>query len=986
MDETGPLSPVAGDKHPGRADPANGLGQLERVIDKLRTVPAGVLIADPGLAEHWALTWFEKIELLYALERYREMAQAARSFQESWQDFGPGQARGEPGCWHWLSRAGCEEARALMALDEDAAALAVVQRLQSVFEAAQALPVRHSVARAGRLEVHIRAGMGATFARVDMVRRCDELVQSFQDDDWPGTRLEVVRIRWAKAQMLRQLDYADEALRCYDAIWQDCAATRIPELGEVFADARLDQALLLRRLGRADEAEVCRQDVIRQFGDSTHAGTRASVALARLRQIEWLERDDSIDPDERDAQLLQAYAALIACHEAPQSAAERRFVNIAWRRRSELTRALDDDAAQGRAAAWAREQWRRWSGDADTAVQAQVLEAMVDDLYASPCPWTEQLAVADEILARFGASRADDLQPWLARLELLRAELLSYVDRRDEALAALSALENRWQAAPRADARQQAAMARLQRFQLLQEAGGDDEALALVHTPSVQLPSEAEPDSSGLRYARVRLLAEGLESWRQRLPAPAEAEDDSTPMVDADRPPAEAAQVELLDALLAQFAADPDPRIRREAVEAGYLFAVQQREHRRPSAAVQTYTRLEAVFDADGDPEVQRRLASVRLNHGYALMILLERPDEALPVYDALLARHAQATDPALRDTLAKAAASRHTCLNRLQARGVDVDYGSQYEELPLEKRRAIQAIIDRGGDASEKGRYREAIARYDEVLNTHLESLHPELRRLCLDALVRKAYTLVQAGDREASLAVNEEAIARYGADLSTEMEKDVALAMTNKVADLSSLGRFDEKLAVCEAVIERWQDSSIGYLRGRVASAWYSRAYSLAERDRAAAEQAYRALLEYGLGDSEPAVQLQAFKGAVNLNALLRELGRAHEAAALSEDVLGHCDPRSTDEAVQAQRAKLLWGLALSHALTGDKSRQLACYDELLQSPAKSIDVLQRREFRQERRKLAAQMWFGRLGGLLKGRKTEKGAIRTKPEGPHE
>jgi hypothetical protein len=158
------------------------------------------------------------------------------------------------------------------------------------------------------------------------------------------------------------------------------------------------------------------------------------------------------------------------------------------------------------------------------------------------------------------------------------------------------------------------------------------------------------------------------------------------------------------------------------------------------------------------------------------------------------------------------------------------------------------------------------------------------------------------------------------------------------------------------------------------------------LAERDRAVAEHAYRALLEYALDDSEPAVQLRAFKGAVNLNALLRALGRAHEAAALSEDVLTRCDPRSTDGAMQAQRAKLLWGLALSYALTGDKSRQLACYDELLQSPARWIDVLQRREFQQERRKLAAQIWFGRLGGMLKGRKAKKGDIRTKPESPHE
>ena len=47
MDEPGSLPPVsgAGGKRPGSVDPANGLGQLERVIDTLRAIPAGVPIA-----------------------------------------------------------------------------------------------------------------------------------------------------------------------------------------------------------------------------------------------------------------------------------------------------------------------------------------------------------------------------------------------------------------------------------------------------------------------------------------------------------------------------------------------------------------------------------------------------------------------------------------------------------------------------------------------------------------------------------------------------------------------------------------------------------------------------------------------------------------------------------------------------------------------------------------------------------------------------
>ena len=58
-----------------------------------------------------------------------------------------------------------------------------------------------------------------------------------------------------------------------------------------------------------------------------------------------------------------------------------------------------------------------------------------------------------------------------------------------------------------------------------------------------------------------------------------------------------------------------------------------------------------------------------------------------LVAYDALIARFANATSADMRDTLAKAAASRLTCLNRLQRQGVAVDYGAQYEDLSLAER-----------------------------------------------------------------------------------------------------------------------------------------------------------------------------------------------------------------------------------------------------------------------------------------------------------
>ena len=70
--------------------------------------------------------------------------------------------------------------------------------------------------------------------------------------------------------------------------------------------------------------------------------------------------------------------------------------------------------------------------------------------------------------------------------------------------------------------------------------------------------------------------------------------------------------------------------------------------------------------------------------------------------------------------------------------------------------------------------------------------------RRMPRDFLPQKFVVLraIPRSQREAALAVNDEVIARYGNELSTSAEKDVALAMSNRAVQLDKLGRRDEEL----------------------------------------------------------------------------------------------------------------------------------------------------------------------------------------------
>ena len=407
-------------------------------------------------------------------------------------------------------------------------------------------------------------------------------------------------------------------------------------------------------------------------------------------------------------------------------------------------------------------------------------------------------------------------------------------------------------------------------------------------------------------------------------------------------------------------------------LESCYDLAVSQREHLHFETAVQSYEQLLARFAGEKDDFIQSRVAGSYLNLAYLQMELLERNEDALKTYDALLALCANSTRPIARDTVARANASRLTCLNRLQRQGVAVNYGEQYEDLPLEQRDAIQAQVDRARELQNAQKYREAIAGYDEVISAHVQALHPALRRICLDALVNKGFCLARLEQREAAIVVNDEIIARYGNDMNLTFEKDVALALSNKAVQLDKLGRPAEEIAVYDEIIQRWQSNSLGYLRMRVARALWSKALTLAEQDLAQAEALNRRVLQHYLHAPEPDVRLEAAKASVNLGVLLRKQGRHQEAIALQESSLQSLgDERAPDFPLQLNWMRLQ--LARSYGETQQVQQQRAMYVALMSRPQGELSAKQLKatldEYRACKPETGLQVLRKKLIGLLGG-----------------
>ena len=364
---------------------------------------------------------------------------------------------------------------------------------------------------------------------------------------------------------------------------------------------------------------------------------------------------------------------------------------------------------------------------------------------------------------------------------------------------------------------------------------------------------------------------------------------------------------------------------------------------------METYQTALQKFAGDPGEALAQNVAGCYLNLAYVQMQLLRRNAEALKTYDALIAHFGSSTRPIARDTVARANASRLTCLNRLQSQGVEVNYGDQYEVMTAEQLKALRRLQDEGTKLQKAEQYREAIASYDQIIEPHLQSLHPELRALCLDALVNKGFCLGRLGQREAALAVNDEVIERYSGDMNLSFEKDVALALANKAVQLDKLGRPDEEIAVYDEIIRRWRGNSLSYLRMRVARAMWSKAFTLAERDVQAAEALYRQTIDRYLPATEPEVRLEAAKACVSLGSLLRKQGRYEEATAGLEMQLQTLD-KDNAPGFAEQVNWLRLQLARNYGKTGQSEPQLAMYQRLLALPEGELNSQQLKAAQEE------------------------------------
>lgn len=146
--------------------------------------------------------------------------------------------------------------------------------------------------------------------------------------------------------------------------------------------------------------------------------------------------------------------------------------------------------------------------------------------------------------------------------------------------------------------------------------------------------------------------------------------------------------------------------------------------------------------------------------------------NKEIAAYDEIVARHADAADPELRE-------------------------------------QAARALVSKGITLGEMKRAEEAIAVYDDVVRRYASDPGPSLGEPVSGALLKKAVELGGLDRWDEAFATYDQIVDRYADAAEPAVRAHAAMALFNKGLRLGALGRWEEEIAVNTAVIDRFADA---------------------------------------------------------------------------------------------------------------------------------------------------------------------------------
>ena len=275
------------------------------------------------------------------------------------------------------------------------------------------------------------------------------------------------------------------------------------------------------------------------------------------------------------------------------------------------------------------------------------------------------------------------------------------------------------------------------------------------------------------------------------------------------------------------------------------------------------YDALIARFKDATEPDLRERVAHALFNRGVTLG-QVQRPEEALAAYDDLITRFKDSSEPALREQVAKALLNRGVALTQLQRPEEEL---AAYDDLierfkdsseSALRERVAKALFNKALTLGQLKRPEEALSAYDDLITRFEDASEPDLRELVAKSLLNRGGVLTQLQRSEEALAAYDDLIRRFEDAGELALRQQVAMALLNQGVERGRLQRPQEALAAYDDLIARFKDSNEPALREQVAKALFNKGETLGQLERREeALTAYDELIARFKDASEPAVQ---------------------------------------------------------------------------------------------------------------------------------
>ena len=280
------------------------------------------------------------------------------------------------------------------------------------------------------------------------------------------------------------------------------------------------------------------------------------------------------------------------------------------------------------------------------------------------------------------------------------------------------------------------------------------------------------------------------------------------------------------DDVVARFGSSKALQLQKVVADALSNKGIAQAQAGDVEAGIATFDDVVARFGSSEAPELQEVVAIALFSKGVA-QGQVGGVEARIATYDDVIARFGSNGVPELQKVVANALVGKGVAQG--QAGGVEAGiatyddvvarFGSS--EAPELQEMVAIALFNKGVVQGQAGDAEAGIAAYDDVVARFGGTEAPKLQKVVASALVNKGAAQVRAGDTEAGIAAYDDVVARFGSSEAPKLREQVARALTGKGIAQRRIGDAEAEIAAYDDVIARFGSSEAPELRERVAEA---------------------------------------------------------------------------------------------------------------------------------------------------------------------